>query len=106
MKAHTTHLIASRLDRFDNFDSFVGLIPKEPCHKCGQSIWYVDEAPSTWVCPYCANTISVIDDELVQEIDVLMRSNRKDEFQALQNSIIPRINPEIRKILARNRANN
>ena len=81
-------------------DGLSNLYPKQPCHKCGKRLWTVEVTPLTWGCGICGNLIYYSYGTLKQQIDIVMQSDRKDEFvkSADGKSTLPKKNEEIRKI--------
>ena len=76
------------------------IAPSEPCHKCGKTYWTDGEEPFTWTCLCCGNTIYFTLGAFYQQVDTLLRSQRKDDYVYAEDSakILPRKNNDLKNI--------
>lgn len=69
------------LMRVTSSDELENLHPDVKCKKCGKKQWLRDSAPLTWSCLGCGNSVSLKLGRPVQQIEVLMRSRRAEDFK-------------------------
>lgn len=77
------------------------LIPVEPCHKCGKTVWNFTSEKCVWSCTCCGNLIYYMFGVLDQQIDrVMASSERSKEFVYTEtgDGIRPKHNEEIKYI--------
>lgn len=79
---------------------FEDIVPSEPCHKCGKHYWTPSDEQFCWACICCGNRIYFTLGAFHQQIDAILRSDRKDEYVYTEDSqaILPKKNNELKQI--------
>jgi len=74
--------------------------PVAKCKKCGRSIWASSNTTLTWSCVHCGNLIYYTFGKLLQQIECVMQSSRKNEFVYSVNGkcIYPKGNEDLKKL--------
>lgn len=78
------------LMRVTSADELENLHPDVRCKKCGKKQWLRDSTPLTWTCLGCGNYVSLKLGRPVQQIEVLMRSTRGNDFKyTKRGTVVP-----------------
>lgn len=77
--------------RITTDDKLESLKPSGRCKKCGKVQWVRDIPPLTWTCLQCGNSLYIEFGRVIQQIEVIMQSDRGKEYvQTDRGTIIPR----------------
>lgn len=77
------------------------LLPIQPCHKCGKTLWNFTSEKCVWSCTCCGNLIYYAFGVLDQQIDrVMLSSDRSMEFVYTEDErcIKPKKNDDLKML--------
>ena len=78
----------------------IGIHPSEPCHKCGKNYWTESDESLCWSCIQCGNMTYLTLGSFHQQIDTVLRSDRKAEFVHSEDSdkVLPKRNSKVKAL--------
>lgn len=96
LSMHAKKVHASWKQRY----KFDDLSPSDICHKCGKHFWSCSDDPFTWACVRCGNIIYFTMGAFHQQIDTVIRSERKDDYVHNEsgNALLPKLNSGLKSI--------